>query len=231
LLPPEQDVERLLQSGTPVVLVDVSHPKFSEVIIDDVGGGRRATQHLISLGHRKIGFLSDYEDSTFYFTANRGRFTGYCTALKEAGISLRSEYVVHGKHSQASAYEMTHHLLNLADPPTTIFAANDTLAIGALAAAQEMDVPVPEELSVIGYDDIEIAEYLGLTTIRQALFTSGVEGGQLLLEAIEQPAHEPRRIILPTELVERETTAPLIVHKRQDVVIDRDSEGGDARRS
>jgi DNA-binding LacI/PurR family transcriptional regulator len=96
----------------------------------------------------------------------------------------------------------------LDDPPTAIFTFSDTQAIGILEAAQELGLRVPEELSVIGYDDIEIAEYLHLTTIRQSLFHSGVEGGQILLDAMATNTQHPQEIVLPTELVVRRTTAP-----------------------
>lgn len=208
LLPRDHDVRRLKRGGTPVVLVDVSHPEFSQVIIDDVEGGWQATKHLLSLGHKKIGFLSDYEDSSFYFTANRDRYQGYCRALKEAKLPLRAEYSVHGVHSRSSAYEMAVRMLKLTDPPTAIFATSDTLAIGVLEAAHQLNLEVPHDLSVIGYDDIEIAEYLHLTTIRQSLFESGAEGVKLLLHEIDSPPETPMQVLLPTELVQRNTTAP-----------------------
>lgn len=208
LRPPEEHVRRLLEFGGPTVLVDISHPDFSRVIIDDVDGGRKATQHLLDLGHRRIGFLSDYSDSTFHFTANRDRYTGYLLALEAAGIRPQPAYTVHGEHGREPAYEMASQLLCLEEPPTAIFATSDTLATGVLEAADEQELSVPEDLSVIGYDDIEMAAYLNLTTIRQQLFESGVRGGELLLAAIDSPPDQPRCILLPTELVVRATTAP-----------------------
>jgi DNA-binding LacI/PurR family transcriptional regulator len=92
--------------------------------------------------------------------------------------------------------------------PTAIFAASDTQAMGVLEAAQDAGLEVPRDLSVIGYDDIEIAEYLGLTTIRQQLFESGVRGVELLLDALSSPPSEPVCDVLPAELVVRGTTAP-----------------------
>jgi LacI family transcriptional regulator len=207
LRPPEAQVKRLLDFGGPTILVDITHPDFSRVVIDDVEGARKATQHLLDLGHRRIGFLSDFADSTFQFTANRDRYTGYEHALAAAGIAIRQEYSVHGEHSRESAYEQAHKLL-VEERPTAIFALSDTLATGVLEAASNLELAVPEDLSVIGYDDIEMAEYLNLTTIRQQLFESGVRGGELLLEAIDAPPESPRRILLPTELVVRATTAP-----------------------
>jgi DNA-binding LacI/PurR family transcriptional regulator len=208
LRPPEEHVPRLLEFGGPTILVDIAHPEFSRVIVDDVDGGRKATQHLLDLGHRRIGFLSDFNDSTFHFTANRDRHIGYQQALEAAGIRPQPNCAAHGEHSRESAYEKASQLLTQDDPPTAIFATSDTLATGVLEAADEQGLSIPEDLSIIGYDDIEMAEYLNLTTIRQHLFESGVQSGELLLEAIESPPDAPRCILIPTELVVRATTAP-----------------------
>jgi DNA-binding LacI/PurR family transcriptional regulator len=99
-------------------------------------------------------------------------------------------------------------MLSLPQPPTAIFAASDTQAIGVLEAAREMGQRVPEDLSVVGYDDIEMADVLRLTTVRQLLFESGQRGVELLLEAIENPDTDPFQEVLPSELVVRGTTGP-----------------------
>jgi DNA-binding LacI/PurR family transcriptional regulator len=98
-------------------------------------------------------------------------------------------------------------MLALPDRPTAIFAASDTQAVGVLEAARDLMLRVPEELSVIGYDDIEIADIMGLTTMRQMLFESGQRGVELLLETLENPQMEPVHEVLPTELIVRGTTA------------------------
>jgi DNA-binding LacI/PurR family transcriptional regulator len=98
-------------------------------------------------------------------------------------------------------------LLALPHPPTGIFATSDTQAIGVLEAARDADLEVPQDLSVIGYDDIEVAEYVGLTTIRQPLLALGIEGVGLLLESIANPPPNPVEVLLPVELVVRDTTA------------------------
>jgi LacI family transcriptional regulator len=208
LSPRNGDVDRFLQAGVPTVLVDTRHPDLSRVVIDDVTGGRLATQHLIDLGHHKIGFIGDHFENPLNFVSSRDRYEGYRQALAEAGITLRPEYQCQGEHGREKARQMARDLLALPDPPTAIFAASDTQAIGVLEAAQDAGLEVPEELSVIGYDDIEIAGYLRLTTIRQPLFASGVEGVELLLESIADPPLSPRRVLLPVELVVRGTTAP-----------------------
>jgi len=208
LSPRNGDVEHLLRAGVPTVLLDARHPDLSRVVIDDVAGGRLATRHLIELGHRRIGFVGDQLDNPFNFISSRDRYEGYRQALAEASIPFSAEYFRQGEHGREPARQMASDLLALPDPPTAIAAASDTQAFGVLEAAQDAGMRVPEDLSVIGYDDIEIAEYLGLTTIRQPLFALGVEGVALLLDSIANPPPAPRRVLLPVELVVRGTTAP-----------------------
>jgi LacI family transcriptional regulator len=177
------------------------------VIVDDVEGGRRATQHLIDLGHQRIGYISDYLYTPFNFTSSLHRFWGYQTALDSVGIVSRPEYHGQGEHGREQACWLAAEMLRLPDPPTAIFAASDTQAIGVLEAAQQAGLAVPGDLSVIGYDDIEVAGHLGLTTIRQQLSESGQRGVELLLDMLEAKLPSPVCEILPTELVERRTTA------------------------
>ena len=212
LSPSDEVAERLINAHIPVVLVDASHPRMSQVVIDDVAGGYMATKHLIDLGHERIAYISDVLESPFeHMGASSLRYQGYKQALQEAGISLRPEYYLQDQHGVLQARQMTHTLLSLPEPPTAIFVASDTQAIGVLQAAQERHIAVPEQLSVIGFDDIEIAEYLKLTTIHQPLFTSGVEGAALLFQCIENPTmmQDATEIKLPLRLVERATTAPI----------------------
>jgi DNA-binding LacI/PurR family transcriptional regulator len=208
LSPRDADVDRFLRSGVPTVLIDAYHNRLSRAVIDDVLGGRLATQHLIDLGHRKIGYVSDYLENPFNFVSSRDRYRGYRRALEEARIPFRPEYHLQGEHGREEAREMARRLLTLDDPPTAIFAASDTQAIGVLEAAQDAGRRVPDDLSVIGYDDIEIAEYLNLTTIRQPLFASGVEGVELLFGLLPDPLLAGRQSLLPVKLVVRRTTAP-----------------------
>ncbi len=210
LAPGRETLEKIVQAGTPLVLIDVNDPTldvYSRVIVDDVEGGRLATEHLVGLGHRRIGYISDSFADRHYFTSSKHRFEGYRLALEKADIPVREEYCRHGPHGRYDARLLATELLQLKDPPTAIFAASDTQAIGVLEAAREANLRVPEDLSVIGYDDIEIAEHLGLTTVRQLLFESGEQGVKLLLESIQNPTEEARTIIMPTELIVRNTTA------------------------
>ena len=212
LVPEAHEVERILSSGIPVVLVDAQHPDLNRVLIDDVHGGYLATKHLIDLGHTRIAYISDILESPFKFEgASERRFQGYRQAMAEASIAYRSDYYRQDLHGVQEAKGLARELLSLPEPPTAIFAASDTQAIGVLRAAEEMGVSVPENLSVIGFDDIEVAEYLHLTTIHQPLFTSGVEGAELLFQCINKPPMsqcDVREIELPLRLVVRQTTGP-----------------------
>jgi DNA-binding LacI/PurR family transcriptional regulator len=207
LTPRDDDVAWFNSSGVPVVLVDAKHPALSCAMTDDVRGGRLATRHLIDLGHRRIGYVSDPLESPFNFTSSLDRFWGYRAALDAAGIVFRPEYHQQGKHGRYEARRLTTELLTLPQPPTAIFAASDTQAMGVLEAAQDVGLRVPQDLSVVGYDDVEVAEYLGLTTIRQQLFESGVRGVELLLQALDALPASPVCDVLPVELVVRKTTA------------------------
>lgn len=212
-LPPRQaDVAYLAKANVPIVLVDAHHPsldKLNRLVVEDVWGGQRATEYLIELGHRRIAFVGDSPDSPFNFTSSNDRLHGYRIALRKAHIPFEREYVAQGEHGRIQARELALALLRLPNRPSAIFAASDTQAMGVLEAARDIGLRVPHDLSVVGYDDIEVAEYLGLTTMRQSLYESGKRGVELLLHAIEHPFAQPISEVLPTELIVRESTAPL----------------------
>lgn len=208
LPPTEQEVQRFHELELPCVLVDCAHPHVSHVAVDNVQGGYRATRHLIELGHTKIGYISDLlQESPFDFRPVADRYQGYRQALSEARISFNPDYHRQGELSRREARRLATELLTLSDPPTAIFAYSDTQAFGILRAAQDLGLKVPDQLSVIGYDDIEIAEFLHLTTIRQHLYESGVQGAELLLAEISNATAVKQAVFLPTELVVRDTTA------------------------
>jgi DNA-binding LacI/PurR family transcriptional regulator len=207
LTPSDEDAEQLVESQIPTVLIDAYHPQLSRIIVDNVAGGYQATKHLIDLGHRKIGFISDFLEDPFNSPV-RDRFQGYKNALADAVIPFTPAYHQQGLHGRFQAREMVYALLTLPDPPTAIFSYSDTQAVGVLEAARELGMKIPDHLSVVGFDNIEAAEYLQITTVRQALYESGVRGCKLLLDLMEAPLQIPVEISLPTELILRETTAP-----------------------
>ena len=205
-LPPnDNQAERFARAEIPTVLIDAYHSQLCCILTDDVKGGKLATQHLISLGHRKISFLSDFLETPFRPSA-RYRYQGYRKALEENGIPFKPAYHISGKRGRENAKKMANHLLNLDDPPSAIFAGNDIQAIGVLDAARESGVKVPDDLSVVGFDGIRDAEYTNLTTIDQHLYQSGVDGVNILIDALDIRPETPLEKRLSLNLIARGTT-------------------------
>lgn len=210
LPPPPDAVAALAQGPVPIVFVDVhvdAVAPMPRVLGDDVAGGAMAARHLLELGHRRIGFIGDADDNPFGFTSSQHREAAFARELKAAGVTIPSHWLGHGAHGRYESRDLALRMLAGADRPTAIFAASDTQALGVLAAAHEADLNVPDDLSVIGYDDIEAADYVGLTTVRQQLFESGRRGAEILLAEIEQRADTTPVAHLPPELVVRGTTS------------------------
>jgi LacI family transcriptional regulator len=205
LCPPDADLDRFAAAGMSVVLVDHPHDRLPAVYVDDVAGGRLATEHLLELGHERIAFLGDFEHNYHGFTSSALRRVGYEQALVAAGLAVDPELVRRASHGRDAAAALARELLEEAEPPTAVFAASDTQAMGVLEAADELGADVPGDLAVVGYDDIEIARYAGLTTIAQPLEESGAIGAHLLLAALDGEGASGRQ--LPVRLVVRSTTA------------------------
>ena len=208
LSPRDEEVELLRRSPVPVVLVDAEHPDLPHVGADDVAGGRLATRHLIDLGHERLAFVGDAPDPAFGFVSSARRRLGYLEALVAAGLGAPPELLREGPHDRAVARALTLELLALDLPPTAVFAASDNQALGVLEAAAERGLRVPEDLSVVGFDDLDQAAWAGLTTVHQPLEESGRRGGELLLAALAGHPPEPRQDALELELRIRRTTAP-----------------------
>lgn len=205
---PEDVVDRLRRAEVPVVFLDRHVDGIPDVHIDDEAGGRMAIEYLIGLGHRRIAFIGDEDPLGFGFTSSDDRLSGYRAALTEAGIEVDERYVRASPPSREAAHRLTDELLALDTPPTAVFAVSDLQALGVVEAAVERGVDVPGDLSVMGFDDIDAAVYLGLTTVRQPLFQSGVRAAELVLELLAGNGARPEGMELPVELVVRKTTAP-----------------------
>jgi DNA-binding LacI/PurR family transcriptional regulator len=211
-LPPlAEAASALSRSPVPVVFIDVHTPSVSSmprVIGDDLAGGAMAARHLLDLGHTAIAFIGDAVADPFGFTSSRDRERGLTDELATAGWSVPPKWIGHGAHGRYEARDLAHRMLADDAPPTAIFTASDTQALGVIAAARELGLHVPDDLSVIGYDDIEAADYVGLTTVRQQLLESGRRGAEILLSEIESRSDQPPIARLNPELMVRATTAP-----------------------
>ncbi|MGD9705207.1 MAG: LacI family DNA-binding transcriptional regulator [Acidimicrobiia bacterium] len=199
--------QRLAGARFPTVLIDTVHPALPSVTIDDHAGGMMATNHLLDLGHERVAFVGEPHRNPFGFIASRFREEGYKEALATSGIEHRTGYIKHGPHLRSGGRQMATELFALDEPPTAIVAASDLQAIGVLEAARAAGRAIPHDLSVIGFDDIEMASYVGLSTVRQPLELSGQRGADLILGAISQGVHTSTyKEQLALELVIRTTT-------------------------
>lgn len=195
-------------SSRPLVAVDhnVRSTSLPTVDSDNLSGGATATEYLIGLGHRRIGFLAGRRD----LESSRLRQQGYRRALETAGIPFDENLVRVGGYRAESAHTAARELLDRDDRPTAIFAANDNMAAGVLQVAHERGLTVPGDLSVVGFDDADLATILSpaLTTVRQPLAELGRTGVNLLTRMLEKQRVEALRVELATRLVVRESTGP-----------------------
>jgi LacI family transcriptional regulator len=206
-----QQLASFQHAGVPLVTVGVLAPGVPQTVTDDVTGGRLATEHLLSLGHRRIGFVGDtarrMSATNLGVSASQYRLTGYRQALAAAGVDYDPALVRRGPYGAVNAEALAAGLLALPDRPSAIFATSDTQAMGVLTAADRCGLPVPGRLSVMGFDDIESAALLGLSTVRQPLERSGAEGARRLCALLRGERVRPLRQQLALEVVQRSSTA------------------------
>jgi LacI family transcriptional regulator len=210
---PPTSLDRLATSGVPIVLLDVEAPGMPAVVTDDVAGGRLATQHLIDLGHERIAFIGDDPSNPLGFVAGTSREEGYRRTMADAGLEIPPGYVRHGPHVRKVARHLVGELIGRRDAPTAIFASSDTQALGALEAVRAAGLRVPDDVSVVGFDDNPLARRMrpALTTVRQDIMAKGRAAAAALTSAIERgrdgTSGRARHVRLPTELVVRDSTA------------------------
>ncbi|WP_429487744.1 LacI family DNA-binding transcriptional regulator [Paraburkholderia sp. RAU6.4a] len=208
-------LEALATAKVPVVVVDQrgTLTGFPSVSVDNYGGACLAVEHLAELGHKRIAFLAG--DETIEGVRDRQR--GYHDTLARLGLPREDSLVAAGDLSQMMAFDVTFDLLNLAEPPTAIFTANDQSAFGVIAAIREAGLRVPDDISVIGFDDIPMSEQFhpALTTIRQPFQQMARSAVNTLLAQIAGIDAASQRITLPAELVVRDSTGPVRTRQRR----------------
>ena len=201
----ETDVKRLLEHNLPTVLIEFPHPQLNSVEINDVEGGRMATEYLIKKGHQRIAFLGDTDLPEYSIHPVNLRLKGFRQAMKAANIEVPKEFVRLAPYDQEQARIVAKELLDDPNPPTAVFAATDFQALGVLKAARQLNVKIPDHLAIIGFDDLDMAEYEDLTTIRQHLDESGRIAMEILLSHIADHSRPIQHINLPLILIERLT--------------------------
>lgn len=209
LVSPPERLKRLVRHGLPVISLDrsVDLPGSATVRIDHQAGGRLATEHLLRLGHRRTAHIAGPNG----LTVSQQRLDGYRQALARGGLALDDRLVAVGDFSEDGGYRGVEELLARKRVFTALFAANDLTAIGAMTALRERGLRVPEDVSVVGFDDIHLASYISpkLATVRQPAYEMGRRAARLLIDACRAGGRLAEgTTIFECELVVRESTGP-----------------------
>jgi LacI family transcriptional regulator len=197
------------EAGIPVILLDAYSPFFTSLVVDNINGAYQAVKYLIELGHRRIGFINGVIEGNIKFNQANDRLIGLHRAFGEAGLVFEPELMLMSEWDRYGGKQATLQLLSQEKRPTAIFAASDMQAVGVLEAAKDLNINVPGDLSVIGFDGIEVAELLELSTIQQPMRQMGELGVSKLIELMKNPQQLPELIRLNTTLIERGTTRAL----------------------
>ena len=206
----QSDQRKFARAHVPYVLIDpaaeLPDPKVATVGATNWAGGLSAVQHLLGLGHRRIAVIG----GPVAMLCCQARLSGYSSALASAGIEVDPVLVRNGDFHHVGGYQAARELFELADPPTAIFAGSDEQAFGVAEAARVTGRRIPEDLSVVGFDDLAISRWFSppLTTVRQPLVEMGRIAAEMLLAMIDGQEPRGRQVELATELVVRSSTAP-----------------------
>jgi LacI family transcriptional regulator, repressor for deo operon, udp, cdd, tsx, nupC, and nupG len=201
-------LDRVVAEAGEVVTIGTTCAGASSIRIDDVAASRLAVGHLSGLGHKRIAMIGGMDDDPFGFRVPVDRYRGYLEALDAADLVPEPRLSVPGNFSLDGGAEAMHELLHLDDPPTAVFALSDEMAIGAIQVARDAGLRVPEDLSVVGFDDHDVSAYIGLTTVRQDVQHLGERAADVLLAGFRGQRSSPLHEVAPTRLVVRRTTGP-----------------------
>lgn len=212
---PEKYSERFQGRKLPLVLVDASHPAHDSFTVNNKDGAFRAVHHLLELGHRTIAIINGHLESV----PAQERLAGYQKALHEAGVEPQKDLMLSsdelegeaavlndGFNKEAGYRAMQHLLARQCKRPTAVFMASDIQAMGAIKAIREAGLSMPNDIAMVGFDDIELSEYLGLSTVRQPMYKMGEQAVERLLWLLNDPDAERRHFRIETELVIRESS-------------------------
>ncbi|HMK09361.1 MAG TPA: substrate-binding domain-containing protein, partial [Anaerolineales bacterium] len=201
------DARRIVEHGLEAVLIEYPHPLLNSVEIDDEEGGRMAALHLLGKGHTRIGFIGDANPLEEFVIHPIGkRLAGFRAALAGAGHPMASNLIRFAPNTEEASRQAAQDLLGQDPRPTALFAAADVQALSVLKVARQRRLEVPDQLAVLGFDDIDTAEYADLTTISQHLFESGRLAAEILVSRLGNPDQPLQHVHLPLSLVERLST-------------------------
>ncbi len=204
----ETEIEIVRRLELPVVAVGSRYADAPLIGIDDVGCAATATEHLVGLGHRQIAYLGSLRDDSAHRLTPVARRQGFEDTMQRHGLTVRPDWIVPSDWSADDARVLARRLLESDDRPSAIQAASDEMAYGVMAAARDLGLRIPDDLSVIGIDDHDLADVFALTTVRQDVEAQGVGAAEALLAqlGLADPALATDRIF-PVELIQRATTA------------------------
>ncbi|MBP3415859.1 MAG: LacI family DNA-binding transcriptional regulator [Spirochaetaceae bacterium] len=179
--------------------------QIDEVICDGYAGVHRAVEYFISNGHKKIGFIGPTHQQSNVF--NEHRYTGFIDAMERGGLAINTAHVVDSILTSTAAYEGTKQMLQNKDLPTAIFCANDTVALGAMRAFEDTGIRIPDDISIMGFDNIDMAQFVkpSLTTISVPIWELGRLAVKVLIDRIETGRCYPIQVTVPFQLIERES--------------------------
>ncbi len=206
-LPVDEDAaQRLIANQLETVLVEYAHSSFSSILVDDRAGAKLAAEHLIANGHRHCAYVYFGQHPEYSIHPEVQRLDGFREALAENGIDLADEYVKYVPISRDGIAEQLRELINLPKAPTAIFAPADDLAIRVMHELRKLGLHTPQDISVVGFDDIDIAEHVDLTTVNQSLVESGRMAVEMLLARLAEPGRPIQQMSLQVHLEVRGTT-------------------------
>jgi len=203
-----EEVELVARLGLPLVAIGSPVPERACVRIDDKAAMRTAVEHLAGLGHTKIGYIGAVPQNVAHIQTPQDRLEAFLDAVGQLGLECDEAWILGSDWTAEAAARDSAALLSQANRPTAIVAASDEMAIGVRESARRLEVRVPDDLSIIGIDDFVLSGVLGLTTVRQDVAGQGRAAAELLLRALLDDDESNETIVLPTELVVRESTGP-----------------------
>ena len=209
LPPTEKEFDQILNLGIPVSLVGTLNERCSCVSIDDVKGAEIATQHLIDMGHRDIGIMVGQNAFAYNFEVADQRLTGFKNVLAENDIKFNPDWQITADFDSHTSEIAMDELLRKKKLPTAIFCESDEMAFGAMTSIRKRGLRVPEDISIIGYDDHEYANLVGLTTIAQPVQFLGQLAASQIMARIEKPESAIAKMKVPTSLVIRSSVKDL----------------------
>jgi DNA-binding LacI/PurR family transcriptional regulator len=209
LPPTEREFDQILGLGMPVALLGIHDSRCSSVSIDDVKGAEVAAQHLVDMGHTEIAIMSGQEELAFNFKVASQRKEGFLNILKQNGIQFNPAFEIYADFDSHTSELAMDEFLRKKKLPTAIFCESDEMAFGVMKSIRKKGLRVPEDISVIGYDDHEFAEVIGLTTISQPVKFLGQLAASQIMAKIEKPDSNSAQMKVPTALVKRTSVRDL----------------------